>query len=125
MIPLARGNLVRLPIFQGNIALAPGSAAELATLWTPIATDGKLIFEGTPFVVLSDSARVFGPLTCEAWSDVQLFERVQPIRFGGIQYAMVFKVIFIPSAVERKLTLSIVGRFKSCARGNRSLTRSI
>jgi hypothetical protein len=104
VIPLVRGNLMRPPIFQGNIALAPGRAAELSTLWTPIASDGRLIFEGTPFVNLSDSARVYGPLTCEAWSDVQLFERVQPIRFGGIQYTMVFKVIFIPSAVERKLT---------------------
>ena len=90
-IPLTTGNLLKPPVFQGNIAVSPGSRAEFSELWLPYATDKKIVFEGLPSTRVGN-ADFYGPVRFLASAEVQLFERVQPIRFGSLEFTRVFMV---------------------------------
>jgi hypothetical protein len=89
-VPLGTGDLRTPPVFQGNIAIAPDSAAEFSTLWLPIAADGKVVYDGLPFVQVGGS-RVFGPIEFMVSVDVQVFERVQAIRAEGFAFSQIFR----------------------------------
>ncbi|HCV43226.1 MAG TPA: hypothetical protein DGH68_07055 [Bacteroidetes bacterium] len=91
LVPLSTGDLRKPPVFQGNIALPPDSAAEFSVLWLPISTDGHYAFVGYPHYV-QGGAEYYGPIGFLASAEVQLFQRVQPIRFGQLQFQLVFKV---------------------------------
>jgi len=91
LVQLTTGNLLQPPVFQGNIAVPPGGSAQFSTLWLPYATDGEIVFEGLPFTV-GGGARIYGPITFQATAEVQIFERVQPIRFGDLEFTRVFRV---------------------------------
>jgi hypothetical protein len=91
VVPLTTGNLVQPPVFHRTISLAPGKKAEFTSRWIPYATDGNIVFEGLPSTVVG-SARYYGPITFLASAEVQLFERVQPIKFGHLEFRLVFRV---------------------------------
>jgi hypothetical protein len=91
-IPLTTGNLLAPPVFQGNVALAPGASAVFSTLWIPFATDGTIVFEGLPYVTV-DGAKIYGPIDFLPSVDVQIFERVQPIQFEGEMFTIAFRVV--------------------------------
>ena len=93
VIPLAPGNLLTPPIFQGNVALPPGESADFSTLWTPLCTDGKMLFEGTPYVAEGDSGRIYQPLDCLLSGEGQIFEKVQSIKIEGEMVRLVFRVL--------------------------------
>jgi len=92
LIPLKRGDLRKPPVFQGNIALAPDSSAAFSAFWFPLATDGKMVWEDLPYSGINP--RFYGPIQFVASSEVQIFSRVQAIRSGQIEFALVFKVTY-------------------------------
>jgi len=90
IITLTTGNLLGPPVFQGDISLPPGSSATFSTLWTPFAVDGSIVFEGLPFVE-ANGKKYYGPITFLPNAEVQIFDQVQPIRFEGAQFILVFE----------------------------------
>jgi hypothetical protein len=95
VVPLTRGDLRTPPVYQGTIAIPPGSKAEFSILWLPYATDGAVVFEGLPFTQVG-SARFYGPIAFIGSAEVQLFERLQPVRSGSLEFSLVFKVETAP-----------------------------
>lgn len=91
-VPLTTGNLRTPPVFQGNIAIAPGARAELQELWIPYATDGRIVFEGLPSVPGTGGSLLYGPIDFRAFAEVQLFEKVQAIRSPEISFVLAFNV---------------------------------
>lgn len=92
LVELTNGNLRTPPLFQGNIALGPGKKAEFSELWLPYATDKQIVFEGLSYVE-QGARRIYPPIFFIATADVQLFERVQPVRSSETAFAIVFRVI--------------------------------
>ncbi len=92
-VQLTTGNLRTPPVFQGNIALAPGAQAEFQELWIPYATDGRIVFEGLPSVPGTGGGVLYGPIDFKAIAEVQLFEKVQAIRSPQIAFSLAFNVI--------------------------------
>lgn len=91
VVPLSLGNLRTPPVFQGRIALGPDRKAEFSQLWVPQTTDEKMVFEGwTPQP--AGERVVYGPISFKARAEVQLFERVQPVRSAEYDFARVFRV---------------------------------
>ena len=84
VVPLSTGSLLQPPVFQGNIAIAPGTSAEFSTLVVPIATDGKMVFEGLP-------GPIFGPIDFIATAEVQIFDHIQPIKIPGYSFVIAFR----------------------------------
>jgi hypothetical protein len=91
VVTLSTGDLRRPPVFQGNIAIAPDSTALFSLIWVPIGTDNKYVFEGVPYTLIGNT-RFYAPITFLAQAEVQLFERVQAIRFGNLEFKVVFKI---------------------------------
>ncbi len=91
VVPLTLGDLRTPPVAQGNIALGPGRHAQFSLLWLPYATDGQVVFAGLPYVQIG-SDKIYGPIDFMAYADVQLFERVQPVRVPSIQFRLTFRV---------------------------------
>lgn len=89
VLEFTRGDLRFPTLFQGNLALPPGRSAELSRIWLPIATDGHIVFDGLPSTP-GNGALLYGPVTCIAWAEAQIFERVQPLRTPDIRFAVVF-----------------------------------
>jgi hypothetical protein len=89
VVELTRGDLESPTLFQGNLALAPGAAAEFSRLWVPEATDGEMLFTDLPSTVVNGMT-VYGPITCIAWAEAQIFEKVQPIRTPDMQFTIFF-----------------------------------
>ena len=79
------------PQFQGNIALPPGEKALFSAIWIPHATDGSYIFDGLPYVQVGN-AKLYGPISMTAYSDLQIFENVQSLRSPQIQFSLYFSV---------------------------------
>jgi hypothetical protein len=92
VIPFSHGSLRKPPIFAGNIALAPDSAAEFQTLWIPFATDGKVIWEGNPYVTLPTKEKLYGPIPFLFIGEVRLFDKIQPMKIPETRFSMYFKV---------------------------------
>lgn len=92
VVPLSASNLRTPPLFGGNLALGPGRKAEFTELWLPYSTDSHIVFEGVSYTVVNGD-RVYGPIDFIAFSDVQIFERVQPIRTSPLQFRLVFRVV--------------------------------
>ncbi len=91
LVPLSTGDMRKPPVFQGNIALGPGTDAEFSVIWLPVATDKKYVFEDIPYTLVGKD-RFYSPITFIAVAEVQIFERVQPIRFGNLEFTVVFKI---------------------------------
>ena len=91
-VPLSAGDLRTPSVFQGNIALAPDSAAEFSTLWLPITADGTVVFAGLPYTVVN-GAKVYSPIDFQASAEVQLFEKVQSVEVTGYSFSIVFREI--------------------------------
>jgi hypothetical protein len=91
VVPLSVGDLRSPPVVGGNIAIGPGRQAEFSVLWVPISTDEEVVFAGLPYTEVG-SDRLYGPIDFIAYADIQLFERVQPIRLPSLQFSLVFKV---------------------------------
>jgi hypothetical protein len=91
VVPLSLGDLRSPPVFQGNLAIPPGAAADFSFIWLPIATDNKYVFEGVPYTLI-DKVRTYSPIAFVANAEVQVFERVQAIKFGGLGFTVVFKI---------------------------------
>ncbi len=91
VVPLTLGSLLRPPVFQNTVALAPQSDAEFSLLWLPIGTDGRWVFEGNPFVNLGGD-QLYGPISFLASADAQIFSRVQPVRTPQIAFTKYFRV---------------------------------
>jgi hypothetical protein len=89
VVELTRGDLRSPTLFQGSIALPPATAAVFSKLWIPEATDGEMIFTGLPSRVVGDMT-VYGPITCVAWAEAQVFEKVQSQRTPNIQFTIFF-----------------------------------
>lgn len=89
--PLNTGNLVKPPVFQGNIAIGPGRQAVFSTFWLPVALDGNAVWEGLPFTAVG-AEKIYGPISFLGVAGAQLFERVQPIQFGEIKFELCFRV---------------------------------
>jgi hypothetical protein len=92
LVPLTTGNLLTPPVFQGNIALGPGASAQFSTLWIPFAVDGSIVYGGTSFVQ-TPTGRIYGPIDFIPSVEVQLFERVQPIKFEGQAFSLIFREV--------------------------------
>jgi hypothetical protein len=90
LLPLTQGNLGRPPVFQGNIALGPDSSADFSAFWFPLATDGKMVWEDLPHT--GGNPSYYGPIRFIASAEVQIFDRIQAIRFGQLEFEIVFKV---------------------------------
>ena len=90
-VPITAGNLLAPPVFQGNIAVAPGKQASFSTLWVPYALDKKIVWEGTSYTTIGD-ARYYGPITFIGSADVRLFQKVQAVKTAELQFKAVFKV---------------------------------
>jgi hypothetical protein len=91
LVKLTTGDMRKPPVFQGAIALGPGTSADFSVIWLPIATDNKYVFEDIPYTLVGND-RFYSPITFIAVADVQIFERVQPIRFGNLEFTVVFKI---------------------------------
>jgi hypothetical protein len=89
VVELTRGDLESPTLFQGNLALAPGAAAEFSRLWVPQATDGEMIFTDLPSTIVNGMT-VYGPITCIAWAEAQIFEKVQSMRTPDMQFTIFF-----------------------------------
>lgn len=89
IVELTRGDLRSPALFQGNLALAPGAAAEFSRLWVPEATDGNMLFTDLPCTIVNGMT-VYGPITCVAWAEAQIFEKVQSIRTPDMQFTLFF-----------------------------------
>jgi len=89
-VQLTTGNLLAPPVFQRNIALGPGASAQFSTLWIPFGIDDKIVYDGLPYVQ-SASGRIYGPIDFAPAIEVQLFERVQPIKFDGAMFTLTFR----------------------------------
>jgi hypothetical protein len=90
-IPLTMGTLLRPPVFQGDVAIAPADSAVFSTLWLPIDPQGVIVFDGLPFTTANER-KYYGPIDFDASAEVQMFEKVQPIRFGGYFFSLLFEV---------------------------------
>jgi hypothetical protein len=89
VVECSRGDLRFPTLFQGNIALPPASEAVLSKLWVPEALDGKMIFTDLPSTVVGDKT-IYGPITCVAWAEAQIFEKVQRVRTQNLQFTIYF-----------------------------------
>ena len=96
LVRLTPSTLLQPPVFQGGLSLPPGSTASFSTLWIPYATDGKIVFDGLPFTMVG-TAKLYSPISFSATARVQIFERVQPIEFGQVEFEIVFRDIPIDS----------------------------
>ena len=90
LVHLTPSSLIQPPVFQDGLSIPPGNAASFSTLWIPYATDGKIVFDGLPFTMVG-TAKIYSPISFSATARVQIFERVQPIEFGGIEFSIVFR----------------------------------
>jgi hypothetical protein len=90
LVPLTPSTLLQPPVFQGGLSLPPGGVASFSTLWIPYGTDGQIVFAGLPFTTVG-TAKLYGPIPFSATARVQIFERVQPVEFGGIEFSIVFR----------------------------------
>ena len=89
-VDLTTGNLLGPPVFQGEISVPPGGSATFSTLWTPYAADGSIVFEGLPFVE-ANGRKYYGPISFLPNAEVQIFEQIQPIKFEGAEFQLLFE----------------------------------
>lgn len=94
VIPLSKADLLTPPIFQGTVSLPPGKQAVYSVQWMPLATDGKMMFEGNSFVI-TDSAEVFGPIDFIANAEVRIFEKIQPSKIENYRFRLYFKALLM------------------------------
>ena len=90
VVQLANGNLRAPPIFQGNIALAPGAKAELSELWLPYGVDRSFVLDGLPYITVGTD-RIYSPITFIAFVEVQIFERIQSTKSDPFEFTRVFR----------------------------------
>jgi hypothetical protein len=57
-----------------------------------VSVDGTIVFEDLPFVQ-DGGAKIYGPIDFLPSVEVQIFERVQPIQFGGEMFTLTFRVL--------------------------------
>jgi hypothetical protein len=93
VVQLTLGNLRTPAVFHGDLGLAPGAKAQFSELWLPYCVDGTFVLDGLPYITI-DADRIYGPITFICSAQVQLFERVQPIRFGDFTFTRTFRQRF-------------------------------